>query len=203
MVGTNLDEVRLWSRFIPGLPDYPIEVNLKAMPWLAEAMPGPLDDIEASYGSRRPGAAEGDIAMATGTDALFRVPAIRVAEAQSANQPHTWMYLFTWPTPLEDLGSCHAVELPFVFNNLGAQGVSDLLGEDPPQELADLMQDTWIAFARNGDPNNDGIPGWPAYDVESRSTMKLDVSPVLVDDPYSEDRKVWDGVPFDSVVPSL
>ncbi|MBN2027700.1 MAG: carboxylesterase/lipase family protein [Actinobacteria bacterium] len=203
LTGTNLDEVRLWSQFIPGLLDYPIEVDLKAMPWLAEALPGPLDDVVASYESRRPGATDGDIAMAIGTDVIFRMPQIRLVEAQSANQPDTWMYLFTWPSHVGDLGACHAIELPFVFNNLGAQGVSDLLGEDPPQDLAELMQDTWIAFARSGDPNNDSIPEWPAYETESRATMELNVSPAMIEDPYGEDRMVWDGIPFDSVVPSL
>jgi para-nitrobenzyl esterase len=141
--------------------------------------------------------------MAIGTDILFRIPAIRLAEAQAKNQPRTWMYLFTWPSTVDELGSCHSVELPFVFNNLGAEGVADMLGVDPPQELADIMQDTWIAFARSGDPNNAMLPDWPAYEEGTRATVQLDVQPLLVNDPYGADREVWDGVPFDSVVPSL
>ncbi|RJP34987.1 MAG: carboxylesterase/lipase family protein [Actinobacteria bacterium] len=203
LIGTNLDEVRLWSLYIPGLLEFSIKADLQAMPWLKGAITGTLEDIVASYESRRPEASEGDIAMAIGTDILFRVPAIRLAEAQAKNQPRTWMYLFTWPSTVDELGSCHAVELPFVFNNLGAEGVADILGGDPPQELADMMQDTWIAFARNGDPNNVMLPDWPSYEVGARATMQLDVQPLLVNDPYGADRQVWDGVPFDSVVPSL
>jgi para-nitrobenzyl esterase len=201
--GTNLDEVRLWSLYIPGLENLTIEVASQLMPWLSESAPDSLEAIAASYRSRRPEASEGDITMAIGTDVLFRIPAIRVAEAQSAHQPKTWMYLFIWPSGVEGLGSCHSVELPFVFNNLDAPGVEELLGENPPQELADIMQDTWIAFVKNSDPNNAGLPDWPTYDEGTRATMQLDLNPVIVNDPYSEDRLEWEGVPFDSVTPSL
>jgi len=34
--------------------------------------------------------------------------------------------------------------------------------------------DAWIAFARTGNPNCDGIPKWPSYDIENRSTMLID-----------------------------
>ena len=203
VTGTNLDEVRAWAESIPGLLEFPIQAGLKVMPWLGEAVSGSPDQVEESYRSRRPGATDGDIAMAIGTDILFRIPQIRLVEAQAANQPRTWMYLFTWETPVDDLRSCHGLELPFVFNALDAEGVADLLGEDPPQALADLMQDTWIAFARTGDPNNAGLPPWPVYEEASRSTLLFGKRPVLVDDPYGEDRVLWDGVPFDSVVPSL
>ncbi len=203
LTGTNLDEVRLWSLYIPGLEAIPFDIALDAMPWLRETLLVPPEQIVESYQSRRPGASAGDITLAIGTDSIFRMPQIRLAEAQSAVQPDTWMYLFTWPSGIENLGACHAVELPFVFNLLGAGGVADLLGEDPPQELADIMHATWISFARSGDPNNDRLPAWPAYDVETRATMQLGLDPVVVEDPYGEERLLWEGVPFDSVVPSL
>jgi len=77
------------------------------------------------------------------------------------------------------------------------------IGGDPPQKLADIMQDTWIAFARTGNPNNKSVPSWKAYDDQTRATMILNVKPSQKNDPYSEDRQVWDGIPFDSVNPSL
>jgi len=57
--------------------------------------------------------------------------------------------------------------------------------------LADLVSDAWVSFARTGDPGHGGLPGWPAYSAEGRSTMVLDVQPALVDDPSRELRELW------------
>jgi para-nitrobenzyl esterase len=98
-------------------------------------------------------------------------------------------------------GSMHALELPFVFGTLDE--AKDFVGDDPPRELADRIQDAWIAFARTGDPNHAGLPEWPAYETQHRAAMVLDVNPVVREDPFAAERAIWDGVPFDSVTPSV
>jgi para-nitrobenzyl esterase len=203
--GTNLDEVRYWALYFPALVEMPLNTVIRFSPYFSNTIDVNTDAVAASYKSRRPGATEGDITMAVGTDTLFRVPAIRVAEAQSAQQPNTWMYLFTWPTPVQDdlFRSCHAVELPFVFNHLDTPGMEEFLGPNPPQSLADMMQDTWITFAKTGNPNHAGLPDWPAYNTGTRATMRMDVGQEVINDPYGQDREVWNGIPFNSVQPSL
>ena len=204
LTGTNLDEVRLWAFYIPGLLEVPIQTAVQYMPMLSKSLGTYVERIAASYKSRRPTATDGDITMAVGTDVIFRVPAIRVAEVQSALQPKTYMYLFTWPTPVQGgiFGSCHSLELFFVLDRLHAGNSVAVLGNDPPQKLADMMQDSWIAFAKTGNPNNTSIPNWPAYNTRTRATMIFNVNPLVQNDPYGEDRLVWDGIPFDSVTPS-
>jgi para-nitrobenzyl esterase len=205
LTGTNLDEVRFWLIMVPLLAVAPIQTAANFMPMLSKALGAYTNAIAASYKARRPKATDGDITMAIMTDVMFRVPQIRVVEAQSAQQPKTWMYLFTWTSPVHDgiLGACHALELPFVFNHLHAPNTVEFMGNDPPQKLADIMQDTWIAFAKTGDPNHKGMPYWPAYNTQTRATMILNVNPSVENDPYSEDRQIWNGIPFDSVTPSL
>ena len=204
LTGTNLDEVRLWAFYIPGLLEISIQTAVQYMPMLSKSLGTYVDAIAASYKSRRPNATDGDITMAVGTDVIFRVPAIRVAEVQSALQPKTYMYLFTWPTPVQGgiFGSCHSLELFFVLDRLHAGDSVAVLGNDPPQKLADMMQDSWIAFAKTGNPDNTSIPNWPAYNTRTRATMIFNVNPLVQNDPYGEDRLVWDGIPFDSVTPS-
>src|SRR5450830_255270 len=205
LTGTNLNEVRFWLITVPLLAAAPIQTAADLMPILSKALGAYTNAIAASYKARRPKATDGDVTMAIMTDVMFRVPQIRVVEAQSAKRPKTWMYLFTWPSPVQDgiLGACHALELPFVFNHLHAPNTVEFMGNEPPQKLADIMQDTWIAFAKTGDPNHKGMPYWPAYNTETRATMILNVNPSVENDPYSEDRQIWNGIPFDSVTPSL
>ena len=56
------------------------------------------------------------------------------------------------------------------------------------------MMDTWIAFAKTGDPNNPGIPLIPPYQTEKRATILFDKEVKVVDDPYGKERAVWEGL---------
>lgn len=118
------------------------------------------------------------------TDWLYRIPAIRTAEAH----PRTHVYEFAWRSPAFDgrLGACHGVELPFVFDNLDHPDWNGLVGASPPQHLADDMHGAWIRFARTGNP------GWDPYSTAQRITHRFDTDSVTLIDPDSTRRKIWD-----------
>jgi para-nitrobenzyl esterase len=91
---------------------------------------------------------------------VFRVPAVRLADAQSSHAP-VYGYEFAWPSPARHgaLGACHAIELPFIFGTLAAPGMAAFSGSGPDAErLSGVMMDTWSAFARSGDPSNAADP---------------------------------------------
>jgi para-nitrobenzyl esterase len=56
------------------------------------------------------------------------------------------------------------------------------------------MSNAWTAFARAGDPNFDGLPKWPAYNADGRSTMLFNVPSKVENDPGREERLAWEGV---------
>jgi len=43
-----------------------------------------------------------------------------------------------------------------------------------------VIQQTWIAFTKTGNPGNPALPAWPRYETEHRTTMRFDrvVGPV-------------------------
>ena len=134
------------------------------------------------------------------TDATFRIPTVRLVEARAegASSP-THQYLFTWASPAFGgvAGSCHALEIPFVFGVLANQGAELILGGPAAGDLwalSDAMQDAWLAFARTGDPNHPGLPDWPAWDPGTRPVMRFDVEPALVHDPGGVERELWEGL---------
>jgi para-nitrobenzyl esterase len=145
--------------------------------------------------------------MAIMGDVLFRMPAVRLAEAQHVHRPaDTRMYLFAWATPAYrgQLGAPHAVDVPFVFGNLDARGVDRYTGcGEDRQSLADAVQDAWVAFARSADPNHSRLPLWPPYSPDARATFVFDQAHTIQDDPLREAREVWGDVPFDGRHPSL
>jgi len=135
-----------------------------------------------------------DLASAIETDAHFRLPAIRLAEAQARHEPRTFMYRFDWPSPALGgaLGACHGLEVPFVFGRTDAEGLAGLVGDGPEaRALADGMMDAWIAFARSGDPSCPALGAWPAYDAALRATMRLGASCGVEHDPGGIERRAW------------
>jgi para-nitrobenzyl esterase len=126
------------------------------------------------------------------TDAVFRIPAIRLAEAQLPHGP-VWMYLFTWETPVfGGLRSTHALEIPFVWDNLDAPGIAMFTGDSPDrQTVADAMHAAWLGFVRDGSPGHGGLPEWPQYDTGRRPTMRFDTTLEVLDDPSGADRTLW------------
>ena len=213
MTGTTKDETRLWILYVEVLAYLPFNAVMNLVPFGERAIPEgkTAEDVMALYESNRPGAAAGVITHAAGSDIFFRLPAIRLLEAQLAHQPNnTFFYRFDWPAPVpaspeNDFGSPHGAELAFMF---GSQGWPEVYGtERVPQALTEQMMDAWLAFAKTGDPNHSNMPTWPAYDTVDRPTMVFDTteSAVLTEvmnDPASDERTFWDGVPFDGVVPA-
>jgi para-nitrobenzyl esterase len=147
----------------------------------------------AAYRARTPGAGAGAVLAAVQTDWWCRLPALRLAEARLTARAATYVYEFAWPSPAGGglFGACHALEIPFVFDTLdkgAAQMAGPLLGEAPPQTLADAMHKAWVAFATTGDP------GWPRYTAPRRTTMRFNTTSEVVEDPRAWEREVWRGV---------
>ena len=64
-------------------------------------------------------------------------------------------------------------------------------GDKTGRLMAKRLASTFVAFAKNGTPDNDQIPYWPAYDANSRATMVFDTNTRIVSDPRSAIRKYW------------
>ena len=56
------------------------------------------------------------------------------------------------------------------------------------------MMDAWTSFARSGDPTHKNIPKWVPYDLKKRSTMILGTGVHLREDPFGQERRVWEGL---------
>jgi para-nitrobenzyl esterase len=204
LTGTTLDEARLWSLYVPVLR-WAHPHALESV--LGHAVGDRWNEVISAYRRSQPDERPGNLSMAINGDLLFRMPAIRLAEAQATHRPEdTRMYLFAWRTPKfrGRLGAPHAIDVPFIFGNLEQEGVKRYTGDGSDRiDLSNRFQDAWLAFARTGDPNHAGLPQWPPYRPESRSTIVFDATTTVVNDPRSEERVIWGTVPFDGVAPAI
>jgi para-nitrobenzyl esterase len=183
LTGTNEHEMTLFQILDPSLNDLDdAQMVERLRPWAED----PARVLRA-YRAASPDATPQQIWLALTTDGVFRVPAIRLVEAQLTHGP-AWMYRFAWETPAFGgaLRSTHALEIPFAFDNLdkNTEGVTGTGTER--QAIADTMHRAWIAFARTGDP------GWPVYDKARRATMRFDVASAVVEDPEGTQRAAWE-----------
>lgn len=186
LVGTNTEEERLFM-----VPNGAIDTYTDAIVTAVVAAYGlPVEKTLATYREHRPGATAGDLMEAIVTDWFFRIPAIRLAEARAAAPAATYMYEFAWRSPQFNgrLGACHAVELPFVFDNVAEPANVGIIGTNAPQPLADTVHAAWVAFAKTGNP------GWPQYDLKDRATMRFDAQSEVVHDPRGDERALWEGL---------
>jgi para-nitrobenzyl esterase len=192
LTGTNRDEMTLFLTALPGLDEFD-ESAVTAL--LGRTAHDRAADVLAVYRRTRPEASPAELLVATLTDGAFRVPTTLLAERKAAAGPApVFVYLFTYETDAlaGRLRSSHALEIPFVFDNLAS---SPLTGTKPDrQALADAMSDTWIAFARTGRPNREGGPEWPPYSADGRATMLIDTTWRVANDPAREERLAWTGV---------
>ena len=58
------------------------------------------------------------------------------------------------------------------------------------------MQDSFVAFAKTGDPNHRGLNLWPRYDLTRRTTMIFDAVTRPEDDPRRWQRELFARVPY-------
>ena len=127
------------------------------------------------------------------TDQMFTHSSVLLAERKVAQHgAPVYMYKVNWESPVlgGKLRSPHAVELPFVFDNVDVS--AGLVGAGPGQDqMAAMMSRTFAAFARTGNPNVKGYPEWPAYTTEQRATFIYDVPPQVVADPGKAFRTFW------------
>jgi len=194
LVGTNLDEFRLFEMMVPNRGELTEEMLAKRLERLiATQNIGKLISAYRGGLSKRGGPVKpADILSAINTDMMFRMPSVRFLEARCQNKQDSYAYLFTWQSPAMNgaFGACHALEIGFVFGDTE----SSFCGSGPDvDKLSDEIQGAWTAFARSGNPSTNSLGTWPQY-CAKRQTMLLGKISHIEEDPYNEERAIWDEI---------
>jgi para-nitrobenzyl esterase len=154
-------------------------------------VPGLVDTYAATKTARGETANPPDVLGAINTDLMFRIPTIRLVEAQRDNGAKAYNYLFLHRSPALGgaLGAIHGLDNPFLFGDLDDR----FTGNTPElMALAEKVQDSAVAFMKTGDPSCESAGKWPVYGSD-RATMLWDADARVEDAPFEEERAAWDG----------
>lgn len=188
MIGSNKDEANYFllnSADPEALTEEELQEAFK--PILGEH----AANIIETYRRTRPGLTPAALRRVIGSGVEHaRVRITAGVKAMSATAP-VWVYLFTWETPIAGgvLGAPHTLEIPFVFDNVDATPITGDGADRYP--LAATVSSTWIAFARSGNPNHEGLPAWSAYEPDRPATMIFDRECRVEDNVYAEEMAAW------------
>jgi para-nitrobenzyl esterase len=197
IIGTNLDETIGWigedihkpyptddaiaaaaikaARFV----DIPLGIMAEFVPTVAMAA------LVAASHKELPEFSPAERLVRVSTDACFRAAAIHQSElrVQSGGAP-VYSYECRWRTPCYGgKWAPHGIDVPAVFGHTHYSVAWDGKDSDAQRTAADKaglfvqvqrrMLEAWAAFARTGNPSTPTLQ-WPAYDLNSRTTMAFD-----------------------------
>jgi para-nitrobenzyl esterase len=126
------------------------------------------------------------VVMLVAADQMMIEPSRYIAGMASAAGQPAYEYRFSyvaesmrkqWP------GAPHATEIPFVFDRVEARYGKDLTPAD--KATAQAANAYWVNFAKSGNPNETGLPNWPAYTPQGDVLMDFSsTGPVAKPDPW-------------------
>jgi para-nitrobenzyl esterase len=164
----------------------------------------PVPEVIAHYREWNPTYSASDVFFAVTTDSRSWRGEVIEAERRAADpraRPHTWVYQLNWKSGVDNgkWGAPHTLDIPLAFDNTSLS--PGMVGATPAdqtraQQMADLVSEMYIAFARTGNPNTAQLPKWPTFSVDKRPTLILDLPPRIEDDPRGRERKYLGQVPY-------
>lgn len=196
LIGTNKDEATMFaSRKLKMAPNNSRDLERE---FFHVFKPGEKEKVVSAY--KKYPRKRGVLDLLT--DAVFRIPAIRLAECQSRHST-VYMYRFEYSSfllNLSGLRSFHGLEIPFVFGNIEEGRTGKLMKyvatKKTAKTLTTQMQGAWLNFVRYGNPNGKEPEIWKPFDTDIRATMIFDRKSAPVNDPDADQRKAWEGVQY-------
>jgi para-nitrobenzyl esterase len=193
IVGHNRDECRTFLLMSGRLGKITEEEAAEELRLFA-----PGADGERAYRAAFPDASAQQLYELVQNDWLFRMPTLRLAEAQAAGGGRVYLYELAWQSPGSGgvLRACHGLDGPLLFGTYDAHLGPAAIGAEHAAEARELtgqMRGAWTSFVASGDP------GWPAYDVRQRLTRIFDTSPSVAAYPEEASRHLWQDHVFEAL----
>ena len=164
VAGVTLDEYKLWSIFHPFYKDLSKENLIKR---LSKIFKHSIVDIIDLYSDYIDDNNYGNLLSSIMTDLTFGCP----VEELLKRKKDSYGYIFTPQSPLlnGELGAFHASELPYLFG-VQNNSVYKKWTPDYRDKTAEIMQESWVNFAKNGNPSMNNFK-WEQFSNSSNYAL--------------------------------
>ncbi|MGK4585771.1 carboxylesterase/lipase family protein [Kitasatospora sp. HPMI-4] len=194
LVGHTRDEFRLFSVMTGRVGRFTEQDARTALDLFA-----PAPDGADAYRAASPQATPEELLETVYSDAVFRMPSMRLAEANAVAGGTSFLFELRLTSPALGgvLGACHSLDVPLAFGTLDSPIGTQLFGAPPTPEAVAVsreLQQAWVRFATTGEA------GWAAYRPDRQLTRVLDTESTTVPYPEQASRRIWEGhdpAPFD------
>jgi para-nitrobenzyl esterase len=203
MTGWNEDEYTFfaWER----KDTETFRMGFDTLPAKLEAQFGDdVPEIISAYRQAMPNASAPEIFVAISSIAMMGLGTIEIAEKKTMQKgAPVYLYNFGYKSEMKipgtdyPIGTPHAMDISFKFNNEvptkeGEQPRMSFGGNRPERFAASRhMAELWTNFARTGKPEAAGVPEWPAYNLESKPTMRIDSECTVINNRYAVELAMW------------
>ena len=167
IIGSNADEGSMFADD----PSGPATVA-QYHDWLKKEFGMEWEQVAKKY----PAAKDSEVQpafLAVVTDHEFGSSTYIMARAMKRIGQKVYFYHFTYPAKGKNarLGSYHGLELSFLAGIVRKSSWGEFAADD--KALALTIRAYWTRFAVNGNPNPEGLPKWPEYDLATQECLEL------------------------------
>ncbi len=108
---------------------------------------------------------------------------------QSPKTQRVYRYQFTKENGYHT--TYHAGEMIYAYGNLGLSE-RQFAYDESDYALQDIMLNYWVNFAKNGNPNSEGLPTWDEYKNNTDPVMELGKNVGKIEDKYLKAYEIFD-----------
>jgi para-nitrobenzyl esterase len=182
MAGVTLDEYKLWSVFHPLYRNLSKENLIKR---LSKIFKHSIEDIIDLYSAYIDDNNYGNLLSSIMTDLTFGCP----VEELLKRKKDSYGYIFTPQSPLlnGELGAFHASELPYLFG-VQNNSVYKKWTPDYRDKTAEIMQESWVSFAKNGNPSTNSFK-WEQFSTSFNYAL-IGEDITNINSPFTERYKI-------------
>lgn len=179
IIGSTLNE------FVTGInqPDADAMTEQMLRARAERFMPGRGDAVVRAFRAATPDASPFDLWSRMATAPIRQAVIDQAARRIAVDAAPTYLYWFTWATPILEgrPRAFHCLDIPFWFDN--AEACASMTGGGAEARgLARQMSRALIAFAATGTPQTAAMPEWRPITPEAFPSLRLDARPAMVDE---------------------
>jgi para-nitrobenzyl esterase len=205
IIGWNEDEYTFFASSSGDVSGYKLQ-DFNALQKMIEPKFGEnTARILETYRTSRPDASPSAIYNEIMSVTFMGLGSIEIAEKKAMQKgAPVYLYNFGYKSGLKvpgtdfPMGTAHAMDIGFKFNNVRSEMPGQYLAGDKPERFkaSENFAGLWTSFAHTGKPGIKDQPEWPEYDLDKRPSYKISSDCEVIYNRNKPERELWESLGY-------